>query len=186
MPLGDAMTGGPIELAHALPGRVRLKLGRLKEDASLAGELQRALGGLEGVLLVEANPWSGSLLIHYDPNRLEVLTLGSAVRAALGVPPDSVVAQLEKELTEARERCGSLEAERDQAGARIAGLEKELTEARARWAGMEKDREQLQVALDELSREAQRLTQAVSNGKVHGRSGEIEGDRQHAAPREDP
>jgi hypothetical protein len=59
-----------IEIVHALPGRVRLKIAGLKGDPALAGEAQTKLGGVPGIKETEANPITGSLLILYDQNQL--------------------------------------------------------------------------------------------------------------------
>ncbi len=55
-----------ITVAHALPGRVRLKLPRLKENPELASQAREKLGRVPGIQSVEANPATGSLLILYD------------------------------------------------------------------------------------------------------------------------
>ncbi|MEW6386172.1 MAG: HMA2 domain-containing protein [Thermodesulfobacteriota bacterium] len=55
-----------ITVAHALPGRVRLKIPRLKENPELARQAQAKLNQAPGIQGVEANPATGSLLILYD------------------------------------------------------------------------------------------------------------------------
>lgn len=59
-----------IEIVHALPGRVRLKVARLKGDPALAGEAQIQLKGVPGINEIEANAITGSILIHYDKEQL--------------------------------------------------------------------------------------------------------------------
>ena len=53
-------------MAHALPGRVRLKIPGVKDNPELARQAQEKLGRVPGVQRVEANPATGSLLILYD------------------------------------------------------------------------------------------------------------------------
>lgn len=76
-----------IQVVHALPGRVRLKLQQLKNNIAYAGPLQRRLLEVPGVTHLEANPKTGSLLIHYDPTVLEILALHPSVSSCLGLPP---------------------------------------------------------------------------------------------------
>ncbi len=60
-----------IQVAHFIPGRVRLKALALKGNPSLAQELTRLLGVIKGVNAVEANPLTGSLVIAYDAAELQ-------------------------------------------------------------------------------------------------------------------
>jgi hypothetical protein len=55
-----------ITVAHALPGRVRLKIRRVKENPELARQAQEKLARVPGIQKVEADPATGSLLILYD------------------------------------------------------------------------------------------------------------------------
>jgi len=74
------------QVLHALPGRVRLKLHRLKNNTSFAAEIQRDLPKVLGIKHLEANPQTGSLLIEYDPNVLDALSLHPSVSSCLGLP----------------------------------------------------------------------------------------------------
>ncbi len=66
-----------ITVAHALPGRVRLKIHEVKDNPELARQAQEKLGRVPGIQRVEANPSTGSLLILYDLAMLaSVETLG--------------------------------------------------------------------------------------------------------------
>jgi hypothetical protein len=55
-----------IKIVHAIPGRMRLKVADVRENPTLAGELQRRLTSLSGVRKVEVNPRTGSVLILYE------------------------------------------------------------------------------------------------------------------------
>lgn len=61
------MIGGNIEILHAIPGRVRLRVGGLKRDPGSAREIQDRIADHPGVRQVEANPVTGSVVIHFDP-----------------------------------------------------------------------------------------------------------------------
>ena len=79
-----------IQIVHFLPGRVRVKLSRLKGNASLAGEVERTLTALQGIRHVETSTTTGSVLVLYEPHLLASLGLeavGSltALAGALGL-----------------------------------------------------------------------------------------------------
>ena len=69
------MVTSGIQLVHYLPGRVRVKLPRLKGNASLAGEVERTLVALEGVCQVATSTTTGSVLVLYEPRLLASLDL---------------------------------------------------------------------------------------------------------------
>lgn len=60
------MNTSALQMMHFVPGRVRLKLPRLKGDASLAQDVQRTLAALPGIQGVEVSALTGSVLVHYD------------------------------------------------------------------------------------------------------------------------
>lgn len=49
-----------------MPGRLRLKFPQLKNRPDLADAAIKAIRRLQGIRLVQANVFTGSLLIHYD------------------------------------------------------------------------------------------------------------------------
>jgi hypothetical protein len=67
-----AITG--IKVVHALPGRVRVKIARLKDNPDLAREIQACLAGVEGIRRVEVNLVTGSVLLLYDAEDVDLLT----------------------------------------------------------------------------------------------------------------
>jgi hypothetical protein len=69
-----------IQIVHFLPGRVRVKLPRLKGNASLAGEVERTLTALEGIHHVETSTTTGSVLVLYEPHLLASLDLETVGR----------------------------------------------------------------------------------------------------------
>ncbi len=60
------MTREGITVVHAIPGRIRLKIASLRDNSTLASELQHRLVAIQGVKQVETNPRTGSVLILYD------------------------------------------------------------------------------------------------------------------------
>jgi Heavy metal associated domain 2 len=66
------MTG--IKVVHAMPGRVRVKISRLKNNPDLAREIQDCLSGVEGMQRVEVNLITGSVLLLYNAEEMDPLT----------------------------------------------------------------------------------------------------------------
>lgn len=82
---------GTLEVAHAIPGRVRFHCPSLKEtdvevpaDAPVA-RLESDLPRLPGVSTVRANPVSGSIVVVYDPSRIDAHTVQVGVLKLLGL-----------------------------------------------------------------------------------------------------
>lgn len=67
------MVAPAIQMVHALPGRVRVKLPRLKGNAILAREIERMPTPLEGMHRVETSTTTGSVLVLYEPRLLATL-----------------------------------------------------------------------------------------------------------------
>ena len=55
-----------IKVVHAMPGRIRVKISRLKGNAALARQIQECLSAVPGIQRVEVNLVTGSLLVLYD------------------------------------------------------------------------------------------------------------------------
>jgi hypothetical protein len=64
------MTIEGLQVVHALPGRVRLKVAGVKGNPDLARRAQESLAQVPGIKQVAAQPTTGSLLIHYDLDQL--------------------------------------------------------------------------------------------------------------------
>lgn len=54
---------------HHVPGRIRVKLPDLKREPAEAGRVEKIMGGLKGVTAVKVTPLTGSVVVHYDPDR---------------------------------------------------------------------------------------------------------------------
>jgi Heavy metal associated domain 2 len=59
-----------LKVVHALPGRVRLRVAKVKGNPALARQAQGKLAKVPGIRQVEANPGTGSLLVHFDQDQL--------------------------------------------------------------------------------------------------------------------
>lgn len=60
------MDGTGIRIAHAMPGRIRLKVDQIRTDSSTATQIEQHLASLPGVQKVETHPRTGSVLILYE------------------------------------------------------------------------------------------------------------------------
>ena len=77
-----------METAHVLPGRLRLRAPVLIGQRRAADQLQQSLARVDGIRTVEVNALSGSLLIHFSPDRVKPdMLLGATIRL-LGLEKD--------------------------------------------------------------------------------------------------
>lgn len=72
---------GAVEVVHAVPGRVRLKIEELRGSRALKTQLERGLRRAPGVVRATASELTGSLLVRYD----ETLVPAQVVRRARDV-----------------------------------------------------------------------------------------------------
>ena len=77
-----------IYLAHDSPGRVRFRLSWLRDQRNEATPIADALSELAGVGEVQVRPFTGSVLVIYDPARTDVATIRTTLCSFTGV--DSV------------------------------------------------------------------------------------------------
>lgn len=61
------------EIAHSIPGRVRVRVEGLKGNPSIADELRETLATLGGIDSVEINPRSGSVVLYFHPSNQATL-----------------------------------------------------------------------------------------------------------------
>lgn len=77
-----------VQVVHASPGRLRLRVRREAADDDTLARTERALVGLTGVRDVRANPLTRSVLVAYDDGVAEPAQVMAAVeRAGLTVAP---------------------------------------------------------------------------------------------------
>lgn len=71
---------GEFEVLHFIPGRVRIRLHRLKGSPALAEEVRGRLSAIEGVRSVETNHVTGTVLLQYDPAGIQWESVLSVAR----------------------------------------------------------------------------------------------------------
>ncbi len=76
---------GTVQLAHASPGRMRLKVAQVKGNAERARQIEEQIRSVSGIHSVEANPVTGSLLLTYEQSALESMELPFSVARVLGI-----------------------------------------------------------------------------------------------------
>lgn len=90
------MTAEPVTIAHAMPGRLRLKVAEIKGNATLATDLQQRLAAVSAVQNVEVHTGTGSVIICYDA---AVLTTDDSLQtlatSLAGVFPDIDLSQID-------------------------------------------------------------------------------------------
>jgi hypothetical protein len=79
---------GDFQILHFIPGRIRFRLGRVKDNLALAEEIQRKLASAPGVHKARANPITGSVLVLYEPSRTESADSWLQIGRELDLFPD--------------------------------------------------------------------------------------------------
>lgn len=74
-----------VEVLSAIPGRARLRVRGLRDDAARAANVVATVRALDGVTAADANPLTGALLVRFDAGRTTV----SEIVAALEPPRPS-------------------------------------------------------------------------------------------------
>jgi len=73
---------------HHVPGRLRVKSPALKRNEREAAQTRAYLDQLHGVHSAEVNTVTGSILIHYDTQRVAAQTLINTLRSLGHVQPE--------------------------------------------------------------------------------------------------
>ncbi len=76
---------GVLESRHELPGRLRLWCPAVEQDRERADLVSGELPRLPGVSKVCADPRSGSIVVEYDPGRIDVHTIQAGIIKLLGL-----------------------------------------------------------------------------------------------------
>ena len=111
-------------IVHFSPGRLRLRLQQVRDEPGFGDQLQQLLTPLEGIRSVRVSRLTGSVLVEFDPDRLDIPSLLDLGRFLGVVPSDlppleslAVDAPLEGTLRKVGENLGlALEQ-----GGRLAG-----------------------------------------------------------------
>ncbi len=78
---------GVLEVVHELPGRLRLRCPSLLGAPDDAARLSKELPRLPGVSAVAADPRTGTVLVVYEQERIDVHTVQAGVLKLLGLEP---------------------------------------------------------------------------------------------------
>jgi cation transport ATPase len=76
---------------HALNGRLRIKVVKIKGSAQKAMDVERRLREVEGVRDVQANPTTGNVLIRYSPETIAQSAVLDALQRLGYLRQDEVV-----------------------------------------------------------------------------------------------
>jgi hypothetical protein len=74
-----------VRLAHASPGRIRLKVDDIKNDPNKAADIETKLRRVPGIFSADANVITGSLLLRYHEPAAGSMELPFAVTHVLGI-----------------------------------------------------------------------------------------------------
>jgi hypothetical protein len=69
-----------LQIAHQVPGRIRMKIPSAKGDPALLEEIQKTFSVIPGIEQVEVNPATGSVVLKYDADRHDDFHAGFAHR----------------------------------------------------------------------------------------------------------
>ena len=69
----------PVQIVSHTPGRLRMEVAGLQDEAELAAKINKALSSQAGVYEAGASPRSGRVLVRFDTGRAEVQGLIRAV-----------------------------------------------------------------------------------------------------------
>ena len=76
-----------VEVLSAIPGRARLRVRGIRDDAARAAEVVATVRALNGVRIAEANPLTGALLVRFDPSRTDVTEIVATLEPPLPARP---------------------------------------------------------------------------------------------------
>ena len=73
-------------VVHRLPGRLRVRIERLRDDPVYGNELQHAVSAISGVITVRINPLASSIVVTYLASKLPEQTLLDCLGVSLPTP----------------------------------------------------------------------------------------------------
>ena len=76
-----------VEILSSIPGRARLRIRGLRDDAARAAEAITTVRALDGVTAAEANPLTGALLVRYDAGRTDLTEIVAVLEPPLPARP---------------------------------------------------------------------------------------------------
>jgi hypothetical protein len=69
-----------LQIAHQVPGRIRMKVPSAKGNPAMLEEIQKAFSAIPGIEQVAINPETGSVVLRYDADRHDDFHAGFAHR----------------------------------------------------------------------------------------------------------
>jgi cation transport ATPase len=63
------MTKMKLQIAHQIPGRIRMKVPSAKDNPQLLEQIKQTFSVIPGIQQVSVNPSTGSVVLHYDTER---------------------------------------------------------------------------------------------------------------------
>ena len=63
------MTKLKLQIAHQIPGRIRMKVSSAKDNPELLEQIRQTFSVIPGIEQVTVNPVTGSVVLHYDTER---------------------------------------------------------------------------------------------------------------------
>jgi hypothetical protein len=76
-----------IEVLSTVPGRARLRIQGVRDDAERAVQVVCTVRALDGVASAEANPLTGTLLVRFDPAQIDVPRIVAALEPPVVARP---------------------------------------------------------------------------------------------------
>lgn len=86
----DPSSNTDAQILHFIPGRLRIRLERLRDDEAFGRHLEQALTSVDGIHEVSANPVTGNVLIRYDRKNDALLPNLIRQGKAMGFVPDGL------------------------------------------------------------------------------------------------
>jgi cation transport ATPase len=96
---------------HALNGRLRIKISKIKGSAPKAMEVEQLLREVEGIRHVQANATTGNVLIRYHPDQIDQSAVLHALQRLGYLRQDEVVQTPDRRHSGALEGLGEAMAE---------------------------------------------------------------------------
>jgi len=84
------MEASDISVVHFSPGRIRLRIPKLRGDESAAEALSRKLARIATVMHVHINTATASVLVLYDPEAPKASSALSSIAKTVGLPSDGL------------------------------------------------------------------------------------------------
>jgi Heavy metal associated domain 2 len=93
------MTKMKFNIAHQVPGRVRMKIPAAKGNSELLRQIGETFAAIPGIERITCNPATGSVVMHYDVDRHDEFhgRMNQAIPQAPATELDSIANKIEQE-----------------------------------------------------------------------------------------